>query len=79
MLVAIHPRPGGNRARAVGRQHALDALSDAGHWMLATLREWGRRSRERKQLAQLDSRMLADIGMTHADRDMLVNKPFWRE
>jgi uncharacterized protein YjiS (DUF1127 family) len=78
-MVAIHLQPYRDGPGAARRHAALDALSDAGHWTLATLREWFRRSRERHQLAQLDSRMLADIGLTQADREMLVNKPFWRE
>lgn len=78
-MVAIHLQPCRDCPGAVRRHAAIDALNDAGHWALATLREWSRRSSERHQLAQLDGRMLADIGMTHADREMLVNKPFWRE
>jgi uncharacterized protein YjiS (DUF1127 family) len=77
-MVAIHLQRCRDCPGAVRRHAALDALNDAGHWALATLREWSRRSRERHQLGQLDARMLADIGMTHADREMLVNKPFWR-
>jgi uncharacterized protein YjiS (DUF1127 family) len=78
-MVAIHLQPCRD-CPGKGRRHAaLDALSDAAHWVLSSMREWPHRSRERHQLAQLDSRMLADIGLTHADREMLVNKPFWRE
>ena len=78
-MVAIHLQPCRDCPGEVRRHTAQDALSDAAHWALATLREWARRSRERYQLSQLDCRMLADIGLTHADREMLVNKPFWRE
>ena len=76
-MVAIHLQPCRDCPGEVRRQTALDALSDTAHWAAATLREWGRR--ERHQLARLDERMLADIGLTHADREFLVNKPFWRE
>ena len=78
-MVAIHPQPGRSSPVAVRRHAALHALGDAGDWVMSTLREWSRRSRERHQLGQLDARMLADIGMSRTDRDMLVNKPFWRE
>jgi uncharacterized protein YjiS (DUF1127 family) len=61
------------------RQAALDALSDASAWVFATIREWRRRSRDRAQLVTLDARMLADIGLTHADAEFLANKPFWKE
>lgn len=47
-------------------------------WVLAKMREWRRRSRERAELAVLDDRMLRDIGLSHADRECLANKPFWR-
>ena len=78
-MVAIHLQPCRDCPGAVRRHAALDALNDAGHWALAMLREWSGRSRERHQLAQLDARILADIGLSHADREMLVHKPFWRE
>jgi uncharacterized protein YjiS (DUF1127 family) len=75
-MVAIHlhqPR------KRVGQRDAIGALSDAGSHVVATLREWRRRSRERAELAALDDRTLADIGLTRADADFLANKPFWRE
>ena len=65
--------------RASRRHDALDALSDAAQSVIETVRLWRRRSRERNQLAKLDCRMLRDIGLTNADREFLVNKPFWRE
>jgi uncharacterized protein YjiS (DUF1127 family) len=34
--------------------------------------------RTRWQLAQLDARQLADAGITHAERDAELDKPFWR-
>jgi uncharacterized protein YjiS (DUF1127 family) len=68
------------RAAAISRhQPALDALSEAGAWVFATLREWRRRIRSRQELARLDDRMLKDIGLSHAEREFLANKPFWRE
>ena len=47
--------------------------------VLATLREWRRRSHDRAELANLDDRMLRDIGLTRADAEFLSNKSFWRE
>jgi uncharacterized protein YjiS (DUF1127 family) len=62
------------------RQHdAIHVLSDAGRHVVATLREWRRRARDRAELAALDERTLADIGLTRADAEFLANKPFWRE
>ena len=36
------------------------------------------RRRERLQLAQLDDRMLRDLGISRADVDREVNTPMWR-
>jgi uncharacterized protein YjiS (DUF1127 family) len=47
--------------------------------VFASLREWRRRARDRAELAALDDRMLADIGISRADAEFLANKPFWRE
>ena len=47
--------------------------------IVATLREWRQRSRERAELAKLDERMLRDIGVTRGDVWQEINKPFWRK
>lgn len=49
------------------------------HHIGSTLGTWRRRLRERDQLARMDERTLADIGITRADAAFLVNKPFWKE
>lgn len=36
------------------------------------------RHRTRKELAQLDDRLLKDIGLSRADRYNEIRKPFWR-
>ena len=66
-------------ASGARRREAIAALGDAAQWVLATLRQWRRRIRERDQLARLDERTLCDIGLTRADAEFLINKPFWRE
>lgn len=43
-----------------------------------TFKFWIERSRQRKQLAKLDSRMLKDIGITRAEANAELAKPFWR-
>src|SRR5262245_3407300 len=60
-----HPRKRGAARHVVGR-------------VLATLREWRRRSHDRAELAGLDDRMLKDIGLTRCDAEFLGNQPFWR-
>jgi uncharacterized protein YjiS (DUF1127 family) len=62
------------RRRAVRRPLLRKALNR----IVATLREWRQRSRERAQLATLDDRMLRDIGVNRGDVWREINKPFWR-
>lgn len=44
----------------------------------AALCRWQRNQRTRKQLACLDSRQLADAGISEAQRQNELAKPFWR-
>lgn len=39
---------------------------------------WSDRSRQRRQLAELDDHMLRDIGLSRADVMAETTKPFWR-
>jgi uncharacterized protein YjiS (DUF1127 family) len=39
---------------------------------------WLERSRQRRQLGELNDHMLRDIGLTRADAWAEVDKPFWR-
>jgi uncharacterized protein YjiS (DUF1127 family) len=52
---------------------------DAGQPILARLRQWRWRARNRAELAALDDRMLADIGISRAEAEFLSRKPLWRE
>ncbi len=61
--------------RAFARHQATNIAARA----IANFGRWRRRSRDRAQLAQLDDRMLADIGISRAEAEFLANKPFWRE
>jgi len=74
-MVAIHLHGTGGRS---GQRHGVLAVGDAWDHVVANLREWRRRSRERAELAALDDRTLKDIGLTRADAEFLSNKPFWR-
>ena len=42
--------------------------------LLCTLWVWS----ERRQLADLDNRLLDDIGLDHVRRDVEISKPFWQ-
>lgn len=44
----------------------------------ATVR-WARQAHERRQLAQLNPRELADAGISSGDRIAELSKPFWRD
>lgn len=61
--------------RASARHPVTNILAQA----LTSLGQWRRRTRDRTQLARLDDRMLADIGISRAEAEFLANKPFWRE
>ncbi|MFC5696048.1 DUF1127 domain-containing protein [Pseudomonas sp. GCM10022186] len=45
---------------------------------VSTLLLWQRRIASRHQLALLDTRLLADAGISEAQREAELNKPFWR-
>ena len=45
---------------------------------LANLMLWQRRISSRHQLARLDARLLADAGISEAQRYEELSKPFWR-
>jgi uncharacterized protein YjiS (DUF1127 family) len=75
-MTAIHWQSPRGR---VPQHNAVGALNDAATQFVATLREWRRRTRDRGRLAELNDRMLRDIGLTRADAEFLINKPFWRE
>jgi uncharacterized protein YjiS (DUF1127 family) len=41
------------------------------------IRTWFQRSRQRRSLAELDDRMLRDIGVTRSQAEREAAKPFW--
>ena len=65
--------------RRIGVHQPRHAWLAIGGPILARLREWRQRARDRAELASLDDRMLRDIGLTRADTEFLSNKPFWRK
>lgn len=50
----------------------------AGSRVLDFLYLWQARIDERRELIQLDERVLKDAGMSRADAMLEANKPFWR-
>jgi uncharacterized protein YjiS (DUF1127 family) len=61
------------------RPTGVDTLRRGAPRCATLFRTWRRRSRERQALARFDERMLKDIGLTRADAEFLINRPFWRE
>lgn len=50
------------------------------HWLglYAMLRHWQRNRRTRRQLALLSEQQLADAGISSAECEQELAKPFWR-
>ena len=46
--------------------------------LLATIRIWVARSHQRQELAELDNRLLRDIGVTRYEALCEAAKPFWK-
>lgn len=46
--------------------------------LYASLLYWQRNVRTRGQLARLDARQLSDSGISEAQRQVELGKPFWR-
>lgn len=44
----------------------------------AILATWRQRAKERRELAQIDSRIARDLGISPTEIQFEVNKPFWR-
>ena len=54
-----------------------EILLEAAARVLRTLLTWQERARQRRALAQLDARMLKDVGLSRAEVDLELRKPFW--
>jgi len=62
----------------------VEILGAAGHVArdlavvaLAATYDWQQRARERSLLGELDDRTLKDIGLSRADIEPEIRKPFW--
>jgi uncharacterized protein YjiS (DUF1127 family) len=56
----------------------ITVLCVAAHGGLRILSEWRKRAASRRELANLDDRLLHDIGLTRTDAERELMKPFWR-
>ena len=70
-MLDLVPRSGLAKAVASGLISTLDHIVEAPV-------AWLERMRERQQLAGLSDAMLKDIGVSRADVEHVVEKPFWR-
>jgi uncharacterized protein YjiS (DUF1127 family) len=78
-MSAIRFEDAGGSVADARRHSALHSASHGVARVRAKFHEWRRRASDRAQLAALDDRMLADIGISRAEAEFLANRPFWRE
>jgi uncharacterized protein YjiS (DUF1127 family) len=64
--------------RSLSRPYQATLHSRSWQQLLRLLQRWQRNYRTRQQLAQLDDRQLADVGISHSERATQLDKPFWR-
>jgi len=63
--------------RAYGLRGLSNWVDRAGR-IAHTIETWRHRQRTRAQLAEVDARILRDVGISEADRFIESNKPFWQ-
>ena len=61
-----------------GQQAALRGVSRMATWLMVAATALVERNRQRRSLAELDDRLLRDIGLTRADARRECEKPRWR-
>ena len=64
---------------AASPEVSLESLGLKARWkrIVDTVDTWNRRHRTRRQFADVEYRILRDVGVSEADRFIEVNKPFW--
>lgn len=70
LRLAARPRP--------ARSSAAAAAPGLLRRIAATLATWQARHRQRRELRELDDRLLRDIGISRAAAEAEARKPFWR-
>jgi uncharacterized protein YjiS (DUF1127 family) len=65
--------------RTVSAKNIWTALFNGARCVLRVWSMWQERSAGRDALVRLDHHMLRDIGLTRADVERELMKPFWRE
>lgn len=54
-------------------------VEEASNSLMNTLKVWSSRTGDRRQLAQMNDRLLADIGLSRSEVHVEVNKYFWQK
>ncbi|AOE82648.1 DUF1127 domain-containing protein [Pseudomonas sp. TCU-HL1] len=68
-----------DRTLTASAQHHASQPHTHGYLRLfAAIAQWQRNARTRHQLAKLDARALADVGISPSERYQELDKPFWR-
>ena len=58
--------------------NVVKSLQQALERITTTIVAWSRNYQTRQDLANMDERLLEDIGLTRSDARQEVQKPFWR-
>lgn len=67
-------KSGSIQTRLAGRQVKASLVARTVDLLLT----WSDRMRQRRHLAELDDRLLQDIGVSRADIESEISRPFWR-
>jgi len=62
-----------------GTYSLVRRVEEAANKVATTFKTWSSRSEDRRQLAQMGDRMLADIGLNRIDVAIETNKYFWQK
>lgn len=73
LIATARPMFGASAKRGAHTSIAEQVLSAP----FAILATWGERLKQRAALAEMDERMLKDIGLSRADALVEADKPFW--
>jgi len=76
MTTAMHDGPSGGLEMPARARAPMAEMLEA---VLDRLSVWSERSRQRRRLADLDDRLLRDIGLSRAEVELECHRPFWRE
>lgn len=62
----------------IKRHHIVSGVCRCTTIVILHLHQWHQNARTRRQLAELTSLQLADLGISPSERVREISKPFWR-